>query len=119
MLWWFSETSKEWKRSKLTMSDSLLKMLKSMADVDRRDPDFLIKSGAKLTSADVKYPDNLIVVVSPSGPKPPPLLDRERIRVEKLSSAIRFACDEAAAGRGKNFSIVVYEGICSSCWHDV
>ena len=95
------------------MSNTLLKMLKSMADVDRRDPDFLMKSRAKLSSADVKYPDNLIVVVSPSGPKPPPPLDREKMRAEKLSSAIRFACDEAAAERGKNFSIVVYEGICS------
>ena len=86
---------------------NFVKTLQSVAAAEKTDPRFTSKH---YDVAEVKpmYPENVIVVASPTGNAPPRAPGETR--VDKLSYAVLAAFLRATMGR-KRCSIVVHEGV--------
>jgi len=102
------------------MNVELLRMLRSMAEVEKK-PEFLQKKYIIVDKKDrqvdpssgavpvvLKHPKHVIVVASPTGKAPPPAVGERRVSL--LSTAIKMASVMSSNGK-KGCSIVVHEGL--------
>ena len=92
------------------MNREFLKMLQSVAAAEK-DPHFRAKNKKKRydEAVDLMYPENVIVVASPTGKAPPPAPGETRVR--RLSDAVDAAVLRARVGGAKRCSILVHEGL--------
>ena len=70
-------------------------------------PDFCVKNFDR-DNLTLKYPDNVIVVPSPSGVSPSPRPGE--IRRHNITEAIEYASTQAAMGAARRWSILVHAG---------
>ena len=89
-----------------SMNRRFFELLQSVAEAER-DPHFFANHYAN-PRLNLMYPDNVIVVASPTGKAPPPAPNETR--VTKLSHAVRAAVLRSDIG-GKGCSILVHEGV--------
>ena len=88
-------------------TNDLFSLTKSLIPFFRSQPDIKQKRFDRTTIA-LKYPENVIVVPSPSGVSPPP--EAGEIRRRNITDAIEYAAQRADQGEAKRWSIVVHAG---------
>ena len=76
--------------------------------MEKFEKDYLRSDSDDIPVVELKYPQNVITVASPTGKAPPPSPGERRFT--KLSEAINTASDMAINGITNSCSIVVHEG---------
>ena len=95
------------------MDVDFLNLLKSIASAEKTHN--LQTDSYDPATLELKYPENVITVASPTGKRPPRAPGEMRLRT--LSEAVEAATLRATHGGGKCCSIVVYEGIYIDPWN--